>query len=578
MPDYFAGYEIISGGQTKNFLVTCEADPGARQRALYIAETCEADLATLNDLFSCNFEAGNTSPHSIWVIVLADNPTSNANGWNYGYETKQSSRIYIQRAFTPPPPSPPPLIPPDPLPLTGPNLNLAIIEFPRFVFVAELAEILMGFTGYGWDAGHSPGEGLSNLLGALLHPAGYYDAGQGPRINNWLNGQATAPIIAPRTDYVTNKLDTDGDIFSYGCAILFINYLVYQRSHSLKSVIAAGGSTLAETFARVTGELPGLAIVEFNALLQAHLGNATNNSLARDNIFPLRDIAFRTLEVTEGAPITKLQTDDKVPVSFTVKQGIACHAQAYDYFRHREIVEQSIFVRAHGMANAVFDLDILGIQPGRVTVGAWTTVTVITQISEKNPDGSENFLGNVVNLQVAFASSWNSMAVYVKPLDWVGNFDLSLTFNAREAAFPLEAATTTTEDTSIMTLSWTPGAKAEEARRKCNPYYARLNNTFWYLTALLADIKNRPDPAPLESEVAKVVRAVELLQKAVGQYSRGGHLSEAETMRQLQIPGALRSQNAPPAEVDLTRVAIGRKGLAPQSRESSSLAEEEELG
>ena len=39
------------------------------------------------------------------------------------------------------------------------------------VFVAELAEILMQFTGYGWDPGHSPGEGLSNLLGALLHPA-----------------------------------------------------------------------------------------------------------------------------------------------------------------------------------------------------------------------------------------------------------------------------------------------------------------------------------------------------------------------------------------------------------------------
>ena len=176
MPSYFAGYEIVA--QTKNFLVTCEDDTDARQRALNIGGSCESDLEQLNDLFSTNFETGNTSPHTIWVNVLKDDPTSNSNGWNYGYETDESSRIVIQRTFTPPPPSPPTIIPPDPPPLAGPNLNNAVIEFPRFVFVAELAEILMGFTGYGWDAGHSPGEGLSNLLGALLHPAGYYDQGR----------------------------------------------------------------------------------------------------------------------------------------------------------------------------------------------------------------------------------------------------------------------------------------------------------------------------------------------------------------------------------------------------------------
>src|SRR3984893_16289573 len=155
MPDYFAGYEIVAN--TKNFLVTCEDDFGARQRAQYIGATCEYDLSRLNDLFSTNFEAGKSSPHGVWVIVLKDVPASNSNGWNYGYETEESSRIFIQRAFNPPTPPPPPIIPPDPAPLPGPHLNAAVIEFPRFVFVAELAEILMGFTGYGWSAGNSMG-------------------------------------------------------------------------------------------------------------------------------------------------------------------------------------------------------------------------------------------------------------------------------------------------------------------------------------------------------------------------------------------------------------------------------------
>lgn len=40
------------------------------------------------------------------------------------------------------------------------------------------------------------GEGLSNLLGTLLHPYGYYPTNQGPRINQSLNGSAGPPIIA----------------------------------------------------------------------------------------------------------------------------------------------------------------------------------------------------------------------------------------------------------------------------------------------------------------------------------------------------------------------------------------------
>ena len=136
MPSYFAGYEIVTS--TRNFLVTCEDDPDARVRAQQIGSSCEADLARLNDLFSTNFETGNTSPHTIWVVVLKHDPSSNANCWNYGYESDESSRIYIRRGFVPPPPPPPPIIPPDPPPLAGTNLNWAMVEFPRFVFVAEL--------------------------------------------------------------------------------------------------------------------------------------------------------------------------------------------------------------------------------------------------------------------------------------------------------------------------------------------------------------------------------------------------------------------------------------------------------
>ena len=101
MPDYFAGYEIVA--QTKNFLITCDSAPEARVRAQNVAGVCEDDLAKLNDLFSTNFETGVTSDHTVWVNALNNAPAAPLKGWNYGYETGESSQIVLQRAFTPPP-------------------------------------------------------------------------------------------------------------------------------------------------------------------------------------------------------------------------------------------------------------------------------------------------------------------------------------------------------------------------------------------------------------------------------------------------------------------------------------------
>ncbi len=559
MPSYFSGYEIVAS--TKNFLVTCEDDSGARQRAQYIAATCEYDLSRLNDLFSTNFEAGNTSPHSIWVVVLKDNPASTFNGVNHGYETEESSQIWIARAFTPPPPPPPPPIPPDPAPLPGPNLNAAVIEFPRFVFVAELAEILMGFTGYGWNAGNSMGEGLSNLLGALLHPAGYYSTNQGPRINQWLNGGGTNPVNPPRADFVANTKGTDQDIFSYGCAILFINYLVYQLGHPLRDVIRASGSSLAENYARVTKQPQSGAYNAINALLQAHIGSSTTNNMRNDNIFPLLAPQFRSIQITQRDPIDQ-DFPDATPTSWEVKQGLLCPKAPYDYFRHTHVIEQPVFAYARGMANAAFRWTIEGVELPFVSQGA--NVTVNSPLTIKNPDGTTTSVANQVTFQYVIVNAWNFSALYLKTVNSNGNGELKVTAAAREQAVPGEAEATADESVSLTTVTWTPSEETKKAHRRCNPFYARINDTFWYLTEKLSDLKNRPDP-PSERAVREIVQAVEQVQKSVALFAKAGHQTEAEVWRQLGTAGGLRSQDPVPSQI---KVATPRsiRNAAPQPK------------
>jgi hypothetical protein len=484
------------------------------------------------------------------VVALKDDPTSNSNGWNHGYETDESSQIWIRRGFTPPPPAPPSIIPQDPAPLPGPNLNNAVIEFPRFVFVAELAEILMQFTGYGWGAGNSMGEGLSNLLGALLHPAGYYDTGNGPRINSWLNGDSNNP---PRKDWVANTENTDKNIFSYGCSILFVNYLVSQLGHPLKDVIRAGGSSLAETYAKVTGKPQSAAYGDINNLLQAHIGSSTTNNLRRDNIFPLLDPPFRSIQTTQGDPVDQGDQTDAAPVSWSVKPGLMCPPAPYDFFRQHHQVEQSVFAVGRGMANAAFKWTVAGVEvPVR---NNWTLVTVNSPLVVKNPDDTTTNVANQVTFQYGILDRWNFSVFYLRTLNTDGNCELKVTVAAREAANPGEAEVIADESVSLTTITWAPGSQITKDRKRCNPFYARVNDTFWYLTEKLSDLKNRPDP-PSERGVREIVQVVEQAQKEVARFAKAGNLTEAEVWQQLGTSGGLRSEDpaAPPIHVSKTQL------------------------
>jgi len=546
MPDYFAGYEIVAS--TPNFLITCEDDNGARQRAQAVAAVCEYDLKRLNDLFSTNFQTGNTSEHTVWVVVQKASPAG-SGGSNYGYETDQSSRIFMRGDFTPPPPPPPPPAGPvTPPATTPPNYASAVAEYPRFVFVAELAEILMDFTGYGWGRGNSMGEGLSIALATLLHPDGYYATSKGPRINSWLNGTGGPP----RMDRVANTENSDTNQFSYGCAILFINYLVSQLGFTMKQVIRASGGNLGQTFARLTGKPEAAAYTEFNALLQKHLGNATNNNLRRDNIFPLYDPAFRHVSLNDSEPVTWDPSVDAAETFFNLKPGIMCPVASYGFWKHPQQQGLAVYAHATGTANASFRWTVGGqntsVQP------AMTNLTLAVPTEVRNPDGTVSTISATSNIQYQIVNTWNGSVLYLQSTSKTGNCQFDVQAFAREAAAS-DAEVSATETPGLDGVWWQADADTKKAYQKCNPFYAVVDKSIWGLSKTLGDLKNRPDP-PSDPAILRVVKNVRELSQAVAQYAQAGNLSQAEVWQQIGAPGEIRSQFAPPDDADIRRAPV----------------------
>jgi hypothetical protein len=158
----------------------------------------------------------------------------------------------------------------------------------------------------------------------------------------------------------------------------------------------------------------------------------------------------------------------------------------------------------------------------------------------KNPDGTSTNVSNQVTFQYGILDQWNFSALYLKTLTTDGNCELPVTVAAREVANPGEAEATADESVSLITIIWAPGDEITKARKQCNPFYARLNDTFWYLTDRLIDLKNRPDP-PTERGVREIVQVVAQAQKEVALFEGAGDLTEAEVWQQLGTSGGLRS-------------------------------------
>jgi hypothetical protein len=149
------------------------------------------------------------------------------------------------------------------------------IDLVEMVIMAEVVEVFSAAQGSGWNCGASNGEGLSRVLATELYPAE-------------LDGFATAGawLDSDRPNFVDHNDSTDQQPVSIGCAVLFLNYLHHQLGYSWEDVVSRGGTTLGETYRRLTNS-GSTGWPEFSALLAEHFPPGKRARVSGDNVFPL---------------------------------------------------------------------------------------------------------------------------------------------------------------------------------------------------------------------------------------------------------------------------------------------------
>jgi hypothetical protein len=249
-------------------------------RANALLATCEADFALMKSWFG-----GIELEFDYPIPVLIDNASGGAS-WD------DPSELQVAFGW-----SPAVTIRP------GSGTSVDVI---RYLLVSEITEMFMATLKNGWfeptslfhgaDEG-SKGEGLSRFLGIQFQLANAGPVGRaapsGFAVTNlWLN--------SPRPDYVNdNPDDIHPDIIT-GCTTLFLFYLRDELGITVDSLIAAGGSTLADVYRNL--RLPFDGWTTFRNLVNDHYPQGFSYNPLGESVFPVSGLSafFSPGSITSG--------------------------------------------------------------------------------------------------------------------------------------------------------------------------------------------------------------------------------------------------------------------------------------
>jgi len=463
---------LQDAGKTARFWVQYEdtADPPSHQLANAVLATCEKDLLLLNSYLPTDRGAHDlfkTHPVVIQITPTAPQP---GGASNTGFKVGIQSYIKIH-PFSP----------------SGPAITE---QFARFLFVAEMSEILM--SAYGWTPNGSQGEALSRVLAELLYPDQAYDTASsvspGPWINNWLNA-------SPRPDWVKSEEATDLDQISYGCGILFINYLRSQLNFSLRDICGAGGANLKDRYKNLTGQTDEPKD-RMESLLNKHFLAAGVIAYPSNNPFPLYEGADRIVtfgfEETKGVLHPSLGGGKAHLAPF-----FTCPAKDYRYWEFTRSDAWKIIASATGFGQPKFQWKVNGV-PLLSTSGDLQLNTAYAVPDPNHPSQPQPAAGL---FHFAFASADSltrdalSSALTLTSLSVGGSYDLQVTAEVSETVAgegPASATQSVGFETRV--VIYEPQYYADQ--ENCEKEFVSKLNHLPRLQQHIEILKTLPDPPP----------------------------------------------------------------------------------
>jgi len=478
-------------GETAHFSVQYEQTSlpalAIAQAILAIAETNFNSLNVLLPIPANEKTPGGLPPFTglapIIVEVLAT--PSGSLGVNFGYDRVGRSRIQVSKALTP--------------------------EAGQQAFAAELAEIFMGF--YRWNSGDSQGEALSIVCRDEL-----YSAPDDIRVNAWLDGG--------RPNRIDEAAPTDVDAISFGCGILFINYLCYQLGHPMSTICQAPGTTLADRHRALEKTADG-GFSKFSALLEKHLPSANGPAaLKTDNPFPLFDEASRRSIIPSFQRHTRL----RVPLHLRhhskvhVSPFFTCPLKDYavQLVAYADTVE--VEVQVVGFAKPVFEWRVGGLPLPLPSGRSTATVELETPIPTRpaEPQHSRAPLTFDYSASDQFLTRSMSSILTLSNVDFGGTYTLDIELSVTEAEADF-GATTLPLQVRFKTLEAVYEAAFYADGHRCEREFER-SALPPELGAALRRLKSLPDPPPPDAR-GIVVEAVLAAQASLLQ-ARSRHAAE----------------------------------------------------
>jgi hypothetical protein len=476
--------------QTRNTTIFFNDVEDGQFRAQALAATCESDLTQLASLFRIPFDIDGLNSSGVRVYIISP-PTGGASNIGWGGPLGRTD-MDINGDFAP----------------AKRDMQTPIVraELVRMLYVAELAEIMMDIAPGAWNRGWSDGEALSVVLATELRPMGYYGGiADAPRVNPWLQSE--------RPDWISNTEQTDKNSLSYGCGILFINYLRHQLGFDLATIIGTRpqvglGSpafyTLADRYAALTGNPATQAYPEFMSFLDRHLprDQAAISWVGRDDIFPLQDSNRRSVFVsTDTMQLSSLRIEPAGHVS--LKPGLLCGERDYTFWRVEEVSQVTASASCSGFASASFRWSINGIQLGPASS---LQLELQADVSIPEPDRTIGHQpGAAVRVTYSIDGAWNRSSLRIQNIDHDSIYHLDIGVTATERLMH-DGEVTTVHSAELSTLHFEYGANFAADQRLCNGDLEQVSADLAKLSDQMQLFRVAPDPQP-DQRLAAVLAA-----------------------------------------------------------------------